>query len=709
MFKRIFQLLIMFPLVAALLSGQPIVSSTPLAALGNHVYLPYLSSDSVQVASKWIGPGGGVIADLAVDENNPDIVYAAAWGGGIYKSVNGGRTWQRTNNGLGSLNVSVLEVAPMNSLILYAGAYRGGIYKSVDQGTSWFLSDVGIADLAIPYAIEVDPTRSKRIYIATRSGTGSAGPPWGGIVYKSGDGAKTWKPVLTGVGGSAQKDWAYDLEIHPRDPQVVYAATHEHGAYRSQDFGSTWGAVNNGITNYSARALAVDPRTPFPGTVYLGVFTRAGLFKSYNGGNSWHLLDNNINDVRIFRTVLDPNNSRTLYLGTFDDGILKSSDGGENWKAIGLSAETIMDVALNEAHPGTLLGATLNNGLFRTTDGGGSWKHNQRGLNASTVTSVVVLPGESGSLFASLYPGWVRSTVNGGASWVDDHNNLNDKYIHALVQDPARPYVIFALTDSSGLYRRNTKTSSKWLAIGGNLSSSGPLSSQPSDHPLHRLDFLENLYPDDAPLISSNAVPASATPYLSMAFAPSSPSVAYLGTSGAGIYRSTDSGLTWAPAGLPSLSIWSVAVSPTNANLVYAATNRTGLVKKSADGGQTWRSNLLPLGGDVYALSASLTDPGVIYAATSQGVYQNNGVAWVHLGLKGVTLTAVAAHPDHPGVIYAGSDQGAYYSVDAGLTWVSGPDELNGITVQGIHFDRNNPNIVYFATSAHGILRAPSY
>ncbi|MEN8173671.1 MAG: hypothetical protein ABFS03_12430, partial [Chloroflexota bacterium] len=454
MFKRFFQLLTLFALLAAVLPGQPAVSSTPQAAMEYHLYLPYIAYQPEPVTSAWIGPGGGVIADLAVDSINPDIVYAAAWGGGVYKSVDAGRSWQRINSGLGNLNINALEVAPLNSSILYAGAYRGGIYKSVDQGASWFLSDEGIADLAIPYAIEVDPTRTKRIYIATRSGTNPGGAPWGGVVYKSNDGAKTWTPVLTGVGGKTEKDWAYDLEIHARDPQVIYAATHEHGAYRSQDYGGSWSAVNNGITNYSARALAVDPRTPFPGTVYLGVFTRAGLFKSYNGGDSWGLLDNNINDVRIFRAQLDPNNSAKLYLATYDDGILKSSDGGKSWKTLGLRAEITMDLAVNKARPGTILGGTLNNGLFRTTDSGGSWDHSQRGLNASTVTSVVVLPGDSNSLLASLYPGWVRSTADGGASWVDDRVNLNDKYIHALVQDPSRPYIVYALTDSSGLYRR---------------------------------------------------------------------------------------------------------------------------------------------------------------------------------------------------------------------------------------------------------------
>ncbi len=708
--KYRFLLIIMIPLIGFLFPRYLTVSSsTPQVEQAYHVYLPWVSNQSRQVAAAWIGPGGGAITDLVADPNNSDIIYAAAWGGGIYKSLDAGQTWQQANYGLGSLNINALGVAPKSSVILYAGAYREGIYKSVDQGNSWYRSDAGIADKAIPYAIEVDPTRSKRIYIATRKGTNDGTPPWGGIVYKSDDGAQTWTPYLTNVGGSSQEDWAYDLEIHPHDTRAVYAAMHEFGAFRSQDFGQTWQEINDGVTNLSARALAVDPRTSYPGTVYLGVFKRIGIYKSSDGGNSWLLKDNQLTNKRIFRTVLDPSNSNRLFLATFDDGIMKSSDGGNSWKALGLDNEIIMDVIVNASQSQILLGATLHNGIFRSTDGGNTWQHEQQGFNASTVTSMVVMPGNSQKLFASLYPGWVRSSTDGGISWVDDHNNLDDKYIHAIVQNPAQPHILFALTDRSGLFRRDTQTGSDWQPIKVNLLTSPQLSAQPAAHPLHRLDFLDKVYPDQALLTSVSRVQASSIPYFVMTFAPSDPSVAYLGTSEAGIYRSLDSGISWSSAGLENLSVWSVAISQADANLVFAATNQEGLVKMSIDGGKSWSDTVLPLGGTVYALSTSLTDPGVIYAATSQGVYQHNGTAWLHLGLEGKTLTAIAAHPIHAGVVYAGSDKGAYLSVNGGLTWEFGPDELADINVQAIHFDRNNPDLVYFTTSAHGILRALSH
>ncbi|MBE9525107.1 MAG: hypothetical protein IMY76_08400, partial [Chloroflexi bacterium] len=125
MSKRRFLFMLPIFLLGFFIPGKSTVTSTTQGAeLAYHVYIPLVIYDSPQVATAWIGPGGGVITDLATDPNNSQIVYAAAWGGGIYKSVDSGQSWQRTNYGLDSLNINALEVAPKNSLILYAGAYR---------------------------------------------------------------------------------------------------------------------------------------------------------------------------------------------------------------------------------------------------------------------------------------------------------------------------------------------------------------------------------------------------------------------------------------------------------------------------------------------------------------------------------------------------------------------------------------------------------
>lgn len=248
MLKRSIQLCTSLLILTAIFHGERYTSAIPQSEFPTILYFPFITHQKLRLPSSaaWIGPGGGAITDLIFDPVNPDVAYAAAYGGGIYKSTDSGLNWRNVSLGLGNLDVTTLEISPKNPLIMYAGTYQGGIYKSVDHGESWYRSDAGFQAEAIPYAIEIDPTRSKRIYISTRGISNNGDAPWNGVVYKSEDGGDTWSAVLANVGGSSQEDWAYDLAIHPVSTNVVYAATHEHGAYRSQYYGGTWQGINDG-------------------------------------------------------------------------------------------------------------------------------------------------------------------------------------------------------------------------------------------------------------------------------------------------------------------------------------------------------------------------------------------------------------------------------------------------------------------------------
>jgi ligand-binding sensor domain-containing protein len=107
-----------------------------------------------------------------------------------------------------------------------------------------------------------------------------------------------------------------------------------------------------------------------------------------------------------------------------------------------------------------------------------------------------------------------------------------------------------------------------------------------------------------------------------------------------------------------------------------------------------------------YSLAASPTNSGVVFAGTSSGVYSYQSGSWSALGLSDQTVTAIAADPVRPGVIYAGTTSGAYYSMDGGLSWNFVDNNLSGLTIQSISFDRTIPNVVYFSTKTHGIFLA---
>jgi len=715
MLKRSIKVCLSFIILSGfvgIFSGQPTLSATPQEVFPYQVYIPYVINDPKPLATpkplapaEWIGPGGGAVTDLIYDPENPDIAFAATWGGGVFKSNDGGITWKDVSAGIQNLVVTTIEISPKNSLILYAGTYRGDFYKSVNGGESWYPSSSGFQNDAIPYAIEIDPSRSQRIYVSTRGTSNNGGPPWNGIVYKSDNGGQTWIPVLKNVGGSGEEDWAYDLSINRWNTNLVYAATHEHGAYRSNDYGQTWKAINNGVSDFSGRAIEPDPRRGSE-IVYLGVFHPTGIFKSTNRGDSWSLKTNNINKVRTYKIEINPNNKDSLYLSTFDHGVMKSINGGESWESAGLSNERILDVVAQPAHYNTLLSGTIDNGIFRSTNSGGSWSHSQNGLYASSVTSLVVQQGNSKTLYASLFPGWVTHSTDGGATWSDYHENINDKHIHGLVPHPLKPNLLFALTDESGLYRRDTQSGTGWQAIGNNLPSSTLHTTPISDHPFHQTDLIDSLFPNESIPTSFNTPNSSGTPLLSLAFTPTSPAIGYLGTSGAGVYRSIDDGLNWVQVGLPGTSVYSLVVTPGEPNRVYAATNASGSVQMSIDGGDTWVD--LNIGNlSAYTLVIPNNAPNTLYAGTSAGIQQYNAGSWKSLGLNDSTITSMVIHPTKANIIIAGSTDGAYISNDSGISWQAGPSELQGISVQAISFDSNNPSVVYYATQDHGVLRAP--
>jgi hypothetical protein len=124
-----------------------------------------------------------------------------------------------------------------------------------------------LQDEAIVYSIAVDPLNTQNVYIATRGISNQGAPPWRGVVYKSTNAGETWLPSLTNVGGETIQDWVYSLSIHPTSPSVIYAAA------QSKGLTATWMLVSpgrwlNGITDNSGRAIAMDPLSNLPATIY---------------------------------------------------------------------------------------------------------------------------------------------------------------------------------------------------------------------------------------------------------------------------------------------------------------------------------------------------------------------------------------------------------------------------------------------------------
>lgn len=681
------------------------IATKPSPDAANSSFILYLPLVKRTVLQDWIGPDGGLISAIVIDPQNPTNVFAGSWGGGVYKSIDGGVTWMRASQGLGNLIIVSMGIDPANPSILYAGTYRGKVYKSNDSGATWIYASNGIQDQAIVYSIVIDPQDTQRVYAATRGISNNNARPWAGVVYRSNDGGVTWSPSLYDLGGTSYQDWVYSLEINPNDPRIIFAATHEHGPVRSKDYGETWKVLSNGISDHSTRAIVVDPRSDYSDTVYTGVWTKSGVFKSTDGGGSWELKSDGISGANIYGMAINPFAPKTLYAATYNKGVMKTSNGAKTWSAAGLKQVGIATLRISPADGQTVFAGTAGDGLYISQDGGENWNHSQTHLAATAVTSLVVSPFDPSTYYASLDGGGVMYSQDSGLSWTPFNNNLGDLVIHALVQHPVTD-TLFALSETGGLYRCNILDSfACWQEAGLNTLQTGFSGPIPGGArlPESRETFL-SLFNDPLagdPLLASQGSP----PLLTMAFAPSDPNTAYIGTNGAGVYKSTDGGNSWAPTSWTNQRVWSIAIHPEDPNILFAATDQSGTIRASLDGGSSWQDIDLP-GLSVYTLAIPPAQANTLLAGTSNGLYQLSEGVWTQIGMAGQTVIVLSISPNRQDLFAAGTTNGTWISPDSGRTWFPSPVELQGATIQSISFSLHNRDLIFYNTLTNGTLRA---
>jgi photosystem II stability/assembly factor-like uncharacterized protein len=684
-------------LITALITGLFLIGSyfsTAGQAITNITYLPLVSHN----LTGWIGPYGGYITAIVIDQYNPQIVYAGSWGAGVFKTQDSGQKWLPVNLGLANLYINSMAIDPKNSSTLYAGTYKNQVYKSTDGGNSWMWSGTGMQDQAIVYSIAINPGNPNFVYAATRGISNNGAPPWNGVVYRSQNAGQTWDPVLSNVGGESAQDWVYSLAVSPHDTKNVFAASHEHGPYYSPSNGDTWNPLPNGIQDNSGRAIVINPVSD--NILYYGVWHDDAVYKSYNQGSNWIPANSGIKYAKIYSMAISPENTDSVYLATFNRGLLNSQDGGYHWHDAGLQGDFIYSIVINPAHTAILYAGTAGDGLQKSTYYGIDWKPANSGIDNAMTTSILLSPSNPKSLFTSLYGAGVFQSSNRGSSWSEMNTGLMDKFVHTLVQDPTLPGVIYALTDTAGLFKNDTNNSNGWVSIGQGLppaQDSQP--AYPEDHPFATREMQDVVTNPESDI---SAIQLASENLLTMVFAPSTPQIAYIGTGGSGVYKSVDGALTWSPAGLNGESVQSLAVDPSDPDLLYAALATPGSLKISLNGGVNWTDSSLPV--TIYCLATSTSMPGILFAGTSNGLYRYEGGIWTPLALADQEVTAITIDPLHPERIFAGtSSNGAFFSSDGGSSWEPVDQKLNGHTIQSINFDTLLPNYIYFATKTHGI------
>jgi len=260
-----------------------------------------------------IGPAmtSGRIIDLAVDPRDPRTWFVAAASGGVWKTANNATTFTPVFEDQDSFSIGCVTIDPKNSLVVWVGSGENnsqrsvsmgdGVYKSVDGGKSW--KNAGLAKSEHIGKIVVDPRDSNVVYVAAQ------GPLWapGGDrgLYKTTDGGKTWKAILTISENTGVTDFVQD----PSNPDTMYAASYqrrrhvftlidggpESNIYKSTDAGATWTKLDkNGLPKEQMGRIGLALARNNPHIVYATIeSTRkaGGFFRSKDAGANFEKMN----------------------------------------------------------------------------------------------------------------------------------------------------------------------------------------------------------------------------------------------------------------------------------------------------------------------------------------------------------------------------------------------------------------------------------
>ncbi|MDE3056496.1 MAG: hypothetical protein KGJ59_00880 [Bacteroidota bacterium] len=204
--------------------------------------------------------------------------------------------------------------------------------------------------------VTIDPRNSSVVYIAT---------PYG--VFKSSDGGNAWKEMSRGLEAS---HFISSIIVDVVNSNIVYCST-EDGAYISRDAAATWQRM--GLSVGGVRVIAQDPDNPK--TLAVGTEDN-GIYISHDGGEVWMKKESGVDHSTFYTVVFDPHDSRILYAGGYVTGVYKSTDSGESWRRTndGLTCLNVHSIAVDPANSNRIYAASMGDGVFRSDDGGAHWK-----------------------------------------------------------------------------------------------------------------------------------------------------------------------------------------------------------------------------------------------------------------------------------------------------------------------------------------------
>ncbi len=390
----------------------------------------------------WITEQGVAVKSLAIDPVQPNRLYFGT-STHVFTTDNGGVSWNQAytepmadgywqGNGLETTCIQDVAVDPADSQRIYAGYWDMGFLKSKDGGASFKRTSNGFDYGANAFSIVVDPDDAKTLYTSFGWWEENKGGVW-----KSSNYGESWQERRNGLPDAQVWSIAMDM-TSPRNSRTLYAASYDHGVYKTTDGGSNWSAINTDLGvdgNLQVRKIAIDPNNP--STLYAGIEAKqiengndastiqGGLFKSTDAGASWRRIDTPLPQLSVWDIEVAAGDSQTIYTAVSSEydhsreieyygGVYKSSDGGVTWTQMinGLGRKKNLDVlsiAVSPAGPDILYAVTSDapyhdnssgRGIFKSRDGGEHWNPVNNGLSVLNFSSITIDPSNPTLLYA---------------------------------------------------------------------------------------------------------------------------------------------------------------------------------------------------------------------------------------------------------------------------------------------------------------------